>query len=87
MSQMCDKFLRSKSVTNSCEFFTRCEEFARIHHTCDKIRNGKNTVQQRYYAVELLIHHSRGFEARIDRSDRISVETGDHGADNQKRTV
>ena len=28
--------MRSKSVTNSCEFFTRCEEFVRIIHTCEK---------------------------------------------------
>ena len=23
-------------MTNSCEFFTPCEEFVRIIHTCDK---------------------------------------------------
>ena len=28
--------IRSKSVTNSCEYFTRYEEFGRIIHTCEK---------------------------------------------------
>ena len=28
--------MRSKSVTNWCKFFPRCEEFVRIIHTCEK---------------------------------------------------
>ena len=35
-------------MTNACEFFTRCEEFVRIIHTCEKIRSVNIKVQQSF---------------------------------------
>ena len=37
--------MRLKSVTNSCESFTRCEEFVQIIHMCEKIRSVNIKVQ------------------------------------------